>query len=261
MQHDLLHQWSGRTRRTDSLDIKETLEERSRSHLIQLFFSSMLRNFIEDALCEKPYSRLYMYELTRNDIRDYTLYRFASRMEDSTHKCHSRFANVRSSKRSQRTKPPSSYGSIFTKTSASHHSVTPNPPYLSSFLCDPGHLASKYLTEERSSTSTHIANEPLATRQQPNHTRNSAVLNPETEILLPSPTRIPGTIEKPSFVNGRLIHKAYAAQVRGMTIHHPPPITPAREADDGANPSPPLESEPAFSSPGSQRRNLNPFLS
>ncbi|KAI8630912.1 hypothetical protein F5Y19DRAFT_39516 [Xylariaceae sp. FL1651] len=56
----------------DHLDICQTLKQLSQSPFIKVCVSSRPWNVFEDALGDKPYSKLYMHELTHGDIRNYT---------------------------------------------------------------------------------------------------------------------------------------------------------------------------------------------
>lgn len=56
----------------DHIDVCETLRELSRSPSIKVCVSSRPWNVFEDALGNKPDLKLYMHELTHNDILDYT---------------------------------------------------------------------------------------------------------------------------------------------------------------------------------------------
>ncbi|KAI1819111.1 hypothetical protein F4861DRAFT_528209 [Xylaria intraflava] len=64
----------------DHLDICQTLKQLSQSPFIKVCVSSRPWNVFEDALGDKPGSKLYMHELTHDDIRDYT----ASRLQEHT---------------------------------------------------------------------------------------------------------------------------------------------------------------------------------
>lgn len=56
----------------DHLDICQTLKQLSQSPFIKVCVSSRPWNVFEDALGDKPDLKLYMHELTCNDIRSYT---------------------------------------------------------------------------------------------------------------------------------------------------------------------------------------------
>ncbi|KAJ8117704.1 hypothetical protein ONZ43_g4151 [Nemania bipapillata] len=64
----------------DHLDICQTLKQLSHNPFIKVCVSSRPWNVFEDALGEKPGSKLYMHELTRADIRNYT----ESRLKEHT---------------------------------------------------------------------------------------------------------------------------------------------------------------------------------
>ncbi|KAI1121899.1 hypothetical protein F5Y10DRAFT_271626 [Nemania abortiva] len=64
----------------DHLDICQTLKQLSQSPSIKVCVSSRPWNVFEDALGDKPSSKLYMHRLTRGDIHDYT----ESRLQEHT---------------------------------------------------------------------------------------------------------------------------------------------------------------------------------